>query len=107
MKQNHGYILVVVYFRESPETRAAHSDPVLITMVIFCFLCISGRDEGRTLRSSSYNHGYTLFVMYFRESLEMRGSHSDLVPTIPSQRSAATSETGSDGSVSHVFFCNI
>ena len=34
----------------------------------------------------------------------MRASHSDPVPMIRNQRSAATSETGSDESVSHVFF---
>ena len=32
---NRGFILIVVYFRLSLETRASHSVPVLITVVLF------------------------------------------------------------------------
>ena len=45
---------------------------------------------------------FGLFVVYFRVSLEMKASRYDPVPTIPSQRSAATSATERDESVSHV-----
>ena len=97
---NHGFILIVmVLFWLSWFYFDCHG---FILIICFVLQGESG-DEGLTLQSVLITMVlFWLFVVFYRVSLEMRASRYNPVPSIPSQRSAATSATGRDESVSHV-----